>query len=145
MHRAGISFWDASGDRLRAWLAMDKAVFYDSTRVAILPTGMCYPGRLKNGGDAPPRPECMPLWQTRVLAAMPDIRLTLLVGTYAQHAALGPGRMTDRVRAFRDYLPEKFPLPHPSWRTGAWERANPWFAAEVLPRLREAVLAALST
>jgi uracil-DNA glycosylase len=145
VHRAGISFWDASGDRLRAWLAMDKAVFYDSTRVAILPTGMCYPGRLKNGGDAPPRPECMPLWQTRVLAAMPDIRLTLLVGTYAQHAALGPGRMTDRVRAFRDYLPEKFPLPHPSWRTGAWERANPWFAAEVLPRLREAVLAALST
>jgi uracil-DNA glycosylase len=143
VHHAGISFWDMSGDRLRAWLGMDKTIFYDSSQVAILPMGLCYPGRLPNGGDAPPRPECAPLWRARVLAAMPNIRLTLLVGTYAQNAALGPGRMTDRVRGFRAYLPTRFPLPHPSWRTGAWERANPWFGAEVLPALRAAVTAAL--
>jgi uracil-DNA glycosylase len=144
VHHAGISFWDASGDRLRAWLGLDKATFYDPARVAILPMGMCYPGRLPNGGDAPPRPECAPLWRARVLAAMPDISLTLLVGTYAQTASLGPGRMTDRVRAFRDHLPGRFPLPHPSWRTGAWERSNPWFGADVLPALRAAVAAALT-
>lgn len=144
VHQAGISFWDASGDRLRSWLGMDKALFYDESRVAILPMGMCYPGRLPNGGDAPPRPECAPLWRARLLAAMPELRLTLLVGTYAQNAALGPQRMTDRVRAFRHYLPGRFPLPHPSWRTGAWERANPWFGAEVLPALRLAVAEALA-
>jgi uracil-DNA glycosylase len=76
---------------------------------------------------------------------MPNIKLTLLVGSYAQRAEFGPGRMTDRVRAFRDYLPERFPLPHPSWRTGIWERANPWFAAEVLPALRHSVSQALET
>jgi uracil-DNA glycosylase len=144
VHHAGISFWDASGDRLRSWLGLDKATFYDSTRVAILPMGLCYPGRLPNGGDAPPRPECAPLWRARALAVMPHISLTLLVGTYAQNAALGPGRMTDRVRGFRDYLPRQFPLPHPSWRTGAWERTNPWFGAEVLPALRAATAAALA-
>jgi uracil-DNA glycosylase len=143
VHEAGISFWDASGDRLRAWMGMDRGEFYDVRRVAILPMGMCYPGRLPNGGDAPPRPECAPLWRARLLAAMPDLRLTLLVGTYAQEAALGPGRMTDRVRQFADYLPNAFPLPHPSWRTGAWERANPWFGEQVLPALRAALAAAL--
>jgi uracil-DNA glycosylase len=131
VHHAGLSFWDASGDRLRSWLGIGKPVFYDASQIAILPMGMCYPGRLPKGGDAPPRPECAPLWRARILAAMPNIKLTLLVGSYAQRAEFGPGRMTDRVRAFRDYLPERFPLPHPSWRTGIWERANPWFAAEV--------------
>jgi uracil-DNA glycosylase len=118
---------------------MTKAEFYDSRRVAILPAGLCYPGRLPNGGDAPPRPECAPLWRARILAAMPRIRLTLLVGGYAQTLALGPGRMSDRVAAWRSYLPHIVPLPHPSWRTGAWERANPWFTAELLPALRAAV------
>ncbi len=148
VHHAGISFWDASGDRLRAWLGMDKALFYDASRVAILPLGLCYPGRLAKGGDAPPRPECAPLWRARLLAAMPAIRLTLLVGAAAQAAAAQaegwPGApMTERVRDFRAYLPRYFPLPHPSWRTGAWERAHPWFAATVLPALRVAVGAAL--
>ena len=143
VHHAGISFWDNSGDRLRCWMGMDRADFYDVRRVAILPMGMCYPGRLPNGGDAPPRPECAPLWRARVLAAMPALRLTLLVGTYAQAEALGPGRMTDRVRDFRRYLPHRFPLPHPSWRTGAWEHANPWFGEDVLPALRSAIADAL--
>ncbi len=148
VHHAGISFWDNSGNRLRDWLGMDRALFYDEFRVAILPMGFCYPGRLPNGGDAPPRPECAPLWRRRVLAAMPALRLTLLVGSYAQAAAAaeegwGPARMGDRVRDFRRYLPRYFPLPHPSWRTGAWERANPWFTEEVLPALKAEVLKAL--
>lgn len=139
VHATGISFNDASGDRLRGWLGMDRAAFYDGARVAIVPCGLCYPGRLPNGGDAPPRPECAPLWRARILSALPQIRLTLLVGSYAQALALGPGKVSERVRAFRAYLPHQFPLPHPSWRTGGWERANPWFGAEVLPALREAV------
>jgi uracil-DNA glycosylase len=143
VHHAGISFWDASGDRLRSWLGMDKSLFYDNSKVAILPVGMCYPGRLPNGGDAPPRPECAPRWRARILGVMPALRLTLLVGGYAQALVLGPGKMGERVRDFRRYLPSQFPLPHPSWRTGAWERANPWFTEEVLPALREAVGQAL--
>jgi uracil-DNA glycosylase len=143
VHHAGISFWDASGERLRGWLGMDKALFYDASRVAILPVGMCYPGRLPNGGDAPPRPECAPLWRARVLGVMPALRLTLLVGGYAQAEVLGPGKVGERVRDFRAYLPRYFPLPHPSWRTGAWERANPWFGEVVLPALRGAVREAL--
>ena len=139
VHAKGLSFWDASGDRLRAWLGVDRDTFYDVTRVAILPMGLCYPGRLPQGGDAPPRPECAPLWRTRLLAAMPQITLCLLVGAFAQHHALGRGSVTDRVRHFRRYLPGQFPLPHPSWRTGVWERRNPWFAAEVIPALRAAV------
>ncbi len=149
VHEAGISFWDASGDRLRAWLGVDKTLFYDAARIAILPMGLCYPGRLPNGGDAPPRPECAPKWRSRILAAMPALRLTLLVGTYAQQEAARlenwpKSSMTDRVRAYNDYLPRYFPLPHPSWRTGEWERRNPWFTAEVLPALRHAVQGALA-
>jgi len=149
VHHAGISFWDASGDRLRSWLGIDKPLFYDETQIAILPMGLCYPGRLPNGGDAPPRPECAPRWRSRILAAMPALRLTLLVGTYAQAEAARlevwpKASMTDRVRAYAEFLPRYFPLPHPSWRTGAWERKNPWFAAEVLPALRHAVRAALA-
>ena len=139
VHLAGLSFWDASGDRLRDWLGLGKDVFYDPTQVAILPMGLCYPGRLPNGGDAPPRPECAPIWRAPLLAAMPQVRLTLLVGSYAQRWALGPGAMTDRVRAFRGFLPHRFPLPHPSWRTGIWESRNPWFTHEVLPELRQRV------
>ena len=143
VHETGLSFNDPSGDRLRAWLQMDRDTFYDEARVAILPMGLCYPGRLPNGGDAPPRPECAPLWHPRLLPLMPNIRLTLLVGTYALAHVLGRGAMTDYVRDFRAYLPCHFPLPHPSWRTSAWERRNPWFPEEVLPALRHAVTAAL--
>jgi uracil-DNA glycosylase len=144
VHETGISFLDASGDRLRGWLELDRDAFYDSSRIAILPMGLCYPGRLPQGGDAPPRPECAPLWRPRLLPLMPHLRLTLLVGTYAQQAVLGKGTMTAHVRAFRSYLPRYFPLPHPSWRTGAWERKNPWFASELLPALRAAVRQVLS-
>lgn len=143
VHATGIPWNDPSGDRLRNWLAMDRDTFYDESRIAIIPTGLCYPGRLPNGGDAPPRPECAPLWRARLIAQMPEIRLTLLVGSYAVAGTLGRGAMTDHVRAFRNYLPRYLPLPHPSWRTIAWERRNPWFTAELLPCLREAVARAL--
>jgi uracil-DNA glycosylase len=139
VHETGIPFMDASGDRLRAWLGVSKEQFYNPAQVAILPMGLCYPGRSGSGGDAPPRPECAPVWRERLLDAMPTLRLTLLVGTYAQTYALGPGRMTARVRNFRDYLPDYFPLPHPSWRSGIWEGENPWFHKDVLPILRREV------
>ena len=136
VHETGIPWNDPSGERLRRWLAMDRDAFYDESRIAILPMGFCYPGRLPNGGDAPPRPECAPLWRGRLLAAMPSIRLTLLVGSYALAHALGRGAMTERVRDFRAFLPDRFPLPHPSWRNNGWLKLNPWFEHELLPVLR---------
>lgn len=142
-HASGIPFSDASGDRLRQWTGLSDERFYDTAKVAILPIGLCYPGRARNGSDAPPRPECAPLWRDRFLAAMSALRLTLLVGSYAQTDALGPGAMSQRVRDFRRYLPRYFPLPHPSWRSRIWADQNPWFAADVLPALREAVEQAL--
>jgi uracil-DNA glycosylase len=146
VHETGLSFNDRSGDRLRDWLGIDRDTFYDERRLAILPMGMCYPGRYAKGGDLPPRPECAPLWHARLLAAWPKVELTLLVGSYAiDYYLKGRKRqsMTETVRAWRDYLPEFLPLPHPSWRTTAWEKKNPWFAAEVLPELRRRVTALL--
>ncbi|AOX19355.1 uracil-DNA glycosylase family protein [Kozakia baliensis] len=142
-HLSGKSFYDASGDRLRKWLELTSEEFYDTQKVAILPMGLCYPGRLPQGGDKPPRPECAPTWRDKVLSLMPNLRLTLLVGSYSQRHVLGPGSVTDRVQNFRDYLPEYFPLPHPSWRTGVWERRAPWFQTEVIPALRHIVHAIL--
>jgi uracil-DNA glycosylase len=144
VHNTGLPFNDASGDRLRNWLGMDRDLFYDATRIAIVPMGLCYPGRLPNGGDAPPRPECAPLWLDRFTRLMPQIRLTLLVGSYALTHRLGKGPMTERVQRWRELGPEIIPLPHPSWRTGGWERRNPWFTDELLPALRNAVTAALA-
>ena len=144
-HASGTPWTDESGHRLRGWLGLAPEVFYDPALVAILPLGLCYPGRLPKGGDAPPRPECARLWRARLLAGMPEVRLTLLVGSYAQAYALGPGVMTDRVRGWRGYLPAVFPLPHPSWRTVVWEKRNPWFVADVLPHLRAAVASQLVT
>ena len=138
-HESGIPFDDASGERLRDWMGLTNEQFYDARHVAIVPMGFCYPGRLRGGGDAPPRPECAPLWRERLLSQMPALRLTLLVGSYAQHHALGLGKMTDRVADFRSHLPRLFPLPHPSWRTRAWAARNPWFEAELLPALKLAV------
>jgi uracil-DNA glycosylase len=146
VHETGLSFNDRSGDRLRQWLGIDRDAFYDERRVAILPMGLCYPGRYTAGGDLPPRPECAPLWHPRLLAAWPAIELTLLVGSYAIDYYLKPRRrqgMTETVRAWRDFLPAALPLPHPSWRTTAWEKRNPWFATEVLPELRRRVRALL--
>ncbi|MGH7042425.1 MAG: uracil-DNA glycosylase family protein [Acetobacteraceae bacterium] len=144
VHESGIPWDDASGDRLRLWLGLSAEEFYDQNRIAILPMGFCYPGRMPRGGDAPPRPECAPLWRARLLAEMPDLRLTLLVGSYALTHELGRGPMTGQVSQFRDLLPARCPLPHPSWRTLAWERRNPWFAAELLPALRRTLRAALA-
>ncbi|MFT5181540.1 MAG: uracil-DNA glycosylase [Alphaproteobacteria bacterium] len=144
VHKTGLSFNDPSGDRLRNWLDVDRNTFYDEQRFAMLPMGFCYPGRFERGGDRPPRLECAPLWHDQVRAAMPSVELNLVVGSYAinQYLASKPKRsMTDTVAAWRDYLPDYLPLPHPSWRTTAWERKNPWFMAEVVPELRARVLA----
>ncbi|MGH7005210.1 MAG: uracil-DNA glycosylase family protein [Alphaproteobacteria bacterium] len=146
VHMTGIPWNDPSGDRLRAWLKLDRGAFYDTARIAILPAGLCYPGRLPQGGDCPPRPECAPLWHPLLRARLADIRLTLLVGSYAQAHYLGPRRgktLTETVRRFRDYLPEFAVLPHPSWRTLAWAKRNPWFARRALPALRRRVREAL--
>ena len=142
VHESGIPWDDPSGDRLRAWLDMDRDTFYDARRIAIIPTGFCYPGRSENGGDNPPRPECAPLWHPPLRAALPKIALTLLVGTYAQAFYLGGRRkrtMTETVKAWRAYLPEFLPTPHPSWRTTGWLKKNPWFEADVVPELRQRV------
>lgn len=142
VHATGIPWNDRSGDRLRGWLGLDRAAFYDSRRIAILPMGFCYPGVLPRGGDAPPRPECAPLWHDRVLALLPEIRLVLPIGMYAQARYLGRRRkrtLTETVRAWREYGPGIVPLPHPSWRSTALVRRNPWFEAELLPELRARV------
>lgn len=142
VHRTGIAWNDASGDRLRDWTALDRSVFYDEARVAILPMGFCYPGAGENGGDKPPRPECAPLWHERLLEHLPDLQLTLLVGQYAHRHYLGAGRkasVTETVKAFSEYGPLFFPLPHPSWRSQIWMRKHPWFEEAVIPELREAV------
>jgi uracil-DNA glycosylase len=141
VHETGISFNDPSGDTLRAWLALDRDAFYDESRIAIVPTGFCYPGKGPSG-DAPPRPECAPRWHPPLRAAMPGLRLTLLVGSYAQAYYLGERRektLADTVRNWRAYLPEFLPTPHPSPRNRLWLRRNPWFEAEVVPALRRRV------
>ncbi|BBK40603.1 uracil-DNA glycosylase [Allostella vacuolata] len=142
VHASGLSFDDASGDRLRDWLGVDRQTFYDESRIAMAPMGFCYPGRLPRGGDAPPRPECAPLWQPRVVAAFTAVELVLLVGGWAQSWHLGRRArptLTATVAAWRDYLPRHFPLPHPSWRNTGWIARNPWFEAEALPELRRRV------
>jgi len=145
VHETGIPWNDPSGDNLRAWLQLERAAFYDSRRIAIIPAGLCYPGTGK-GGDLPPRPECAPLWQPRFRAALPGIRLTLLVGQYAQAYYLGERRkktLAATVHAWREYTPEFLPLPHPSPRNRLWLRRNPWFERDVIPALRRRVRAVL--
>ena len=143
VHETGVPWNDPSGDQLRTWLRMSRAQFYDTGRIAILPTGLCYPGS-GSRGDLPPRPECAPLWQARFRAALPGVRLTLLVGMHAQAFHLGGRRkatLAQTVRAWREYLPEFFPLPHPSPRNRQWMKNNPWFAEEIVPALRRRVRA----
>ena len=147
VHDTRLSFNDRSGDRLRAWLAIDRETFYDEARVAILGMAFCYPGRNGKGGDLPPRPECAPRWHARLRAFLPAIGLTLLVGSYAIDYYLPGTRtrsMTEAIVRWHDFLPEFFVLPHPSWRTTRWLRANPWFETEVLPELRARAAAVLS-
>ena len=139
VHESGLSFNDRSGDRLREWIALDRETFYDEACVAIMPIGFCYPGRDAKGGDLPPRRECAPLWHARLRALFPAIELTLLVGSYAIDYYLRPSwrrSMTETIMHWRDFLPEFFVLPHPSWHAIGWSRANPWFEHEVLPELR---------
>ncbi len=141
-HATGIPWNDPSGDRLRDWLGLDRRAFYDTSRIAIVPIGFCYPGVDKKGGDKPPRPECAPLWHDRLRAQMPDVALTLLVGGYAQRRYLGRRAcrtLTETVRNWRAYAPDYLPLPHPSWRNTAWLKKNPWFETEVLPVVRACV------
>ena len=144
VHETGIPWNDRSGDRLRDWMGLDRETFYDSGRIAIIPMGLCYPGRDARGGDRPPRPECAPLWLDRLRPEL-DPALTLLVGQYAQKHLLGRewrGSLTATVGAWRDFLPRGLlPLPHPSWRNTAWLRRHPWFEADLLPILRERVAA----
>ncbi|WP_228064341.1 uracil-DNA glycosylase family protein [Novilysobacter avium] len=141
VHMSGVPWDDASGARLRDWLGIDSETFYDPTQVAIVPIGFCYPGKA-GSGDAPPRPECRATWHPRLLPLLPEIRLNILIGQYAQAYFLGPsrpGNLTATMRQWRDFLPRYLPLPHPSPRNVAWFKANPWFEGEVLPELRDEV------
>lgn len=145
VHDTGIPWNDPSGDRLRSWLEIPRDVFYDENRIAIVPTAFCYPGKGKSG-DLPPRAECAPAWHAPLLAAMPDIRLTLLIGRYAQEFYLRENckaTLTATVAAYEEYLPAYFPLPHPSPRNQFWWKANPWFEQDVLPELRRRVASIL--
>jgi len=146
VHQTGLSFNDPSGDRLRDWLGMDRDTFYDESRVAVVGMAFCFPGYDANGGDKPPRKECAPQWQDKVFAVLPEAKLTLLVGSYAQNwhwKGRTKANMTDTVKAWREYTPRYIPLPHPSWRNNAWIKKNPWFESELLPYLRRRVKAAL--
>ncbi len=141
VHESGVPFQDASGDRLRAWMGVAPAVFYDASRVAILPMGFCYPGTGR-AGDLPPRPECAETWRERLLASLPNLELTLVIGRYAHEYHLGERRkanLTETVKAWRDYWPALLPLPHPSPRNNPWLRRNPWFERKTLPALRTRV------
>lgn len=140
VHETGIAWNDPSGDRLRQWLDIDKAVFYDADRIAILPMGFCYPGKGKSG-DLPPRPECAPLWREKLHQQLPNIRLTLLIGQYAQRYYLGKRftSLTETVKAWSSFQPDFIPLPHPSPRNNIWLRRNAWFEEELLPVLKQRV------
>ena len=142
VHDTGLSFNDRSGDRLREWLGIGREEFYGNRRLGIMAMGFCYPGRDPNGGDKPPMKSCAPTWHPRLRPLLPNVELSLLVGHHAQAYYLGRRRkatMTATVRAWRDYMPEFLPLPHPSWRNTFWLRQNPWFTREVLPELRRQV------
>lgn len=141
-HESSTPWNDRSGDRLRNWLGINREEFYSEENIAIIPMGFCYPGINKNGGDNPPRSECAPLWHQSLINLLPNIRLMLLVGSYAQRYYLkknAKATLTSTVKAWDEYLPYFFPLPHPSWRNTAWLKKHPWFNTEVLPRLKTEV------
>tara|TARA_R110002110_G_scaffold330339_1_gene541596 strand:- start:13651 stop:14256 length:606 start_codon:yes stop_codon:yes gene_type:complete len=145
VHASGVPWDDASGARLRDWLQLSDAAFYDESQIAIMPMGFCYPGRGKSG-DLPPPVACAPLWHKRLLEELPDAELLLLVGSYAQQYYLPDASretLTQRVRSWRDFGPRFFPLPHPSPRNNLWLRRNPWFEKSVIPALRERVAGVL--
>ena len=146
VHESGLPFTDPSGDRLRAWMGVDAETFYGDPAIGVAAMAFCFPGTDPKGGDYPPPPRCAKLWRPRLLANLPRVELTLLVGGHAQAWALRDRRkasMTETVRAWRDYLPDVLPLPHPSWRNTGWLTRNPWFEDEVTPYLRQRVQAML--
>ncbi|WP_244940724.1 MULTISPECIES: uracil-DNA glycosylase family protein [Leisingera] len=140
VHGSGRPFTDPSGDRLRAWLGLTEAEFYDKDRVAVVPMGFCFPGYNDKKADLPPPAVCSRTWHHLVMAELPDVRLKVLVGAHAQRYHLGvKAPVTELVRGWRDHAPQVFPLPHPSWRNTAWLKKNPWFEAELLPVLQARV------
>jgi uracil-DNA glycosylase len=146
VHESGQAWNDASGERLRHWMGVDREQFYDARRIAIVPMGFCFPGS-GSGGDLPPRPECRATWHDRLFALLPGLRLRIVIGAYAHVYHLGNRRratLTQTVAAWRDWSPEVFALPHPSPRNQLWLRRNPWFEHEVVPELRAAVRRVLS-
>jgi uracil-DNA glycosylase len=146
VHESGLPFNDASGDRLRGWLGVDRDTFYGHPAIGVAAMAFCFPGTDPAGGDYPPPARCAQLWRPRLLAALPKVELTLLVGGHAQVWALGKrakGSMTETVMAWREYLPDYLPTPHPSWRNTAWLKRNPWFEDEVTPYLRRRLEAIL--
>ena len=138
VHESGIPWDDKSGDRLRAWLGVSKNEFYNSELFALVPMGFCYPGKGKSG-DLPPRPECAPQWHNPVLGEIKDIKLILLIGSYAQHYYLKErmgNTLTETVKNYNEYLPSYLPLPHPSPRNNIWLRKNAWFEESIIPELQ---------
>jgi uracil-DNA glycosylase len=145
VHESGIPWDDPSGRNLRSWLGIDAETFYDEKKIALIPMGFCYPGKGVSG-DLPPRKECAPLWHHELLKEMKDIKLALLIGRYAQAYYLRKNNkrtLTETVRCYTEYLPEYFPLPHPSPRNNIWQKKNPWFASDLLPKLKANVGSAL--
>lgn len=145
-HQSGKPFNDPSGIRLRDWMGISEADFYDPCRVAIMPMGFCFPGYDKHGGDLPPMKRCASTWRETLLSRLPRIQVSLLIGGYSQKWHLPDvrqGSLTDRVKKWRDHAPAVFLTPHPSWRNNAWLKKNPWFETEVLPEMRVAIQAAL--
>lgn len=141
VHQSGIPWDDKSGDNLRQWLQVDKQTFYDPDQIALIPMGFCYPGKGKSG-DLPPRKACAPLWHQKLIAHMPQIKLIILVGQYAQNYYLGERArrtLTETVRHFEDFRPRYFVLPHPSPRNNIWQAKNKWFGQSVLPSLQSTV------
>ncbi len=146
MHASGVAWQDPSGDRLREWLGIGHGTFYDVNQVALVPMGFCWPGTGPNG-DLPPRAECAATWHDRLLPLLPEVRLTIVIGQYAQAYHLGSRRksnLTATVTAWRDYLPTHIPIPHPSPRNQRWLKVNPWFVTETLPELKWLVADALT-
>ena len=141
VHTTGIPWDDASGERLRGWMGVNTDVFYDESRIAIIPMGFCYPGR-GNSGDLPPRRECAEIWLSQILLKLPQIESTLLIGQYAQRHFLGNRRkasLVETVKAWREYFPQYIPLPHPSPRNQPWFKRHAWFEQELRPVLRSIV------
>ena len=145
VHQTGVPFDDPSGNRLRAWMGIDKNVFYDAEKIAIVPMGFCYPGTGKSG-DLPPRPECAPTWRAKLLDQLPQISLTLVIGQYAQAWHLGrlaKDNLTETVKAWQEFGRNVIPLPHPSPRNNIWLKKNPWFEQQVMTALQQQVRWAL--